>query len=157
MMAPEIQRGDLIIINESIPNEKVGTTLRFEGMDDSYADMLYSASNGGTEVSWTFESDYSAKMPWSRYMMAFYRSMLTKSYNEGLDAIDAYVAENPEAHLADLPSNTLNITMEVKEVPGFNAVTANRKGKRLPSFRRPSTSLPIPIIFGFRVRSYLAI
>lgn len=119
-----------MVINESTPYQIIGTTLKFEGTDDSYADMIFTElQNGGTEVAWDFKADYDAKMPWSRYMMAFYRTMLSKSYNKGLESLDAYIAEHPDAHLDAQPEQALNLTIEVKEVPGFNAVTVNRKGK----------------------------
>ena len=120
-------------INESILNEKVVTTLTFEGMDDGHATLLIEPNGDGSNVTWDFSSDYSAKMPWSKWMTAMYRFMLNRSYNKGLDALDAYIAENPESHLGEASTSLSgdadkSIGVIQKEVIAFNGVTVNRKG-----------------------------
>ena len=113
-----------MIIDESIVNEKIGTVLKFEGEPDGFADMnLTALEEGGTNISWNFSSEYSAKMPWERFQVAMGRMMLKSSYYKGLDAIDSYIAENPDEHTEALNASTglLNIERDVLE--DFNAVT----------------------------------
>jgi len=120
-----------MIIGESITNEKVGTILKFDGEEDSYADINISPNEGGgSTVLWDFESEYHAQMPWQRFQMTFYRMMLKDSYNKGLTAIDEYIKANPEAHLAYVAEtgNSTEIEIEELDVEGFNAVTVVRKG-----------------------------
>ena len=116
-----------MFINESVPYSKVGTTVKFEGYDDSEADFAISPSaNGGSVVVWDFSSDFKANMPWEKFNIAMGRMMLKKSYSKGLAAIDAYVKEHPE-----LPEVKADLSEAIKqtEVPSFQGITVMRSGK----------------------------
>lgn len=115
-----------MIIDESVEARMVGTTMKFEGMDDSYADIvILSSEDGGSVVTWDLNSDYKARMPWQRYGMVFSRMMLKKSYKEGLKNLDTYIAEHPSEHEEEAASA---YEIEVREVETMNVVTVHREG-----------------------------
>jgi effector-binding domain-containing protein len=120
-----------LFIDESVKNEKVATTIKFEGMDDGHGTILISPSGDGSSVTWDFSSDYAAKWPWQRYMTTVYRAMLARQYGKGLASIESYVAANPEAHLNDAGNNTgssRELVVSEKEMAPFQGVSVNRKG-----------------------------
>lgn len=120
------------IIEESVPNEKVVTILKFEGYedDDTRSAYLIEPTDAGSEVTWTFQSEHKAKWPWAIYWNAMMRSMIKKSYAKGLGNIDAYIKENPEAHLEALEDEggSGEIAVTVTEVEPFQGVTVKRSG-----------------------------
>lgn len=114
-----------MIIDESVPNEKVGTVLKFEHESDSYADISLAPVTGGTEVTWKFESDYRADMPWQRYRMAFFYLALKGAYKKGLSNLESWIGEHPDDHLKAMVSGPEPVETTP---PAFNAVTALRWG-----------------------------
>lgn len=122
-------KGSLTIL-ESDPNKGIKTKMNFEGDDSNpHSDFMISpAEDGGSTVTWDFKSDYSSKLPWKRYQNAIGKMMVTKAYNKGLEGIDAYVKEHPEAHIVE-EAPVESLTIEEVDQAAFTAITASQAGK----------------------------
>ncbi len=85
----------------------------------SIVNWEFEENPGGTKVTWSFKAD--APYPIGRLYMAIGKSMLQKSYEEGLENLKAYY-ENNEIHLSTLS--------ELKKVtkPAMFAMVAEASG-----------------------------
>ena len=81
-------------IVESVPNEKVGLNLRFEGFeDDANAAISLSEEGEGTKVTWSFDSKMKGLYKFFGLMMD---GMLGPQYEKGLASLKSYVEGLPE-------------------------------------------------------------
>lgn len=85
-------RQDLL---ESVENKSVRTSMGFEGMNGEYlADFILSPTDGGTEITWTFDGKGDQMM--DRIFFKFAESMLGPSYEQGLVDLASYVEGLPD-------------------------------------------------------------
>jgi uncharacterized protein YndB with AHSA1/START domain len=74
-------------------NKRVRQELRFEGFDDpSFSEFILEEVEGGTRITWTYESEMRGLWKWMGLMM---ESFLGPDYERGLEKLKAYVEALP--------------------------------------------------------------
>lgn len=77
-------------ITELVPDERMGTVLRFGGMGTADAYLTAADAEGGTKVTWGFHSD--APFPWNvMTLLTGTQKMLEKEYEKGLNNLKTLV------------------------------------------------------------------
>lgn len=78
-------------IIELVPNQKQRTSMVFEGMGESFSDVILTPQGNTTKVTWTLDAELERPM---NLMSLFMNSAMDKSYGEGLSKLKA-IAEKP--------------------------------------------------------------
>lgn len=119
--------GSLEII-ESSP-EGTRSKMQFEGFDlPAYADVkVKPAEDGGSIVTWALESEMVRKSPLKRFENAFIQFFNKKAFNKGLEAMDEFIAANPEMHKKE--NGNIQIPITEVDMPTFQGIVAYEDGK----------------------------
>ncbi|MEP2025223.1 MAG: SRPBCC family protein [Reichenbachiella sp.] len=115
---------------EAIPNQKVRTELYFGGFDEpSYADFTLEESDGGTQVTWTFEGDMGSN-PLYKLMGLMMESMLGPTYEEGLANLKSRVESKPvfTIEISEVDAEPINY-LAIREV--FDVTQPESIGPRM--------------------------
>lgn len=88
-------------IIESVENTSVKNRLVFEGLPGAYvSEMKLEPVDGGTKVTWTYDSDYSQATgmggSFGRVMEMFMGDMLQQQFETGLQDLKKVIESNPE-------------------------------------------------------------
>jgi effector-binding domain-containing protein len=81
-------------VTDSKPNELIKTRLEFGGAGGAVSDYRFEPAEGGTKVTWTFESD-KTNNPMFRYMNVMMNGMLVNQFDSGLVAIKRIAESMP--------------------------------------------------------------
>jgi hypothetical protein len=97
---PEMGKGYQEII-ESVENTSVKNILAFDGFPGKYlSEMKFEAVDGGTKVTWTYDSDYSQASgmngSFGRIMEMFMSGMIQEQFGMGLQDLKKAIEANPE-------------------------------------------------------------
>ena len=105
-------------IREITEDKEIGMDIGFDmgdGMEYSTCDMQFSEVEGGTEVTWNFESTGGTKFG-QRLMNVIMPSMLTGMYEQGLTGMEKAALANP---VTAIKPEAKEMGIEEAEMPGF--------------------------------------
>jgi hypothetical protein len=99
-VGPEVGQGEQEII-EAEENLRVKNKLTFDGLPGNYySELLLEPVDGGTKVTWTYDSDYTKARGMTgslwKVMEIFIGGMLQEQYNTGLQELKKVVESHPE-------------------------------------------------------------
>lgn len=121
-------------ITAIVPNERVETKLRFEGMGESNASLALADVNVGTEVTWNMNG----KMPFPWNVMGLFMNfnkMLGNDFQEGLTKLKTMIESTPKTYRGytvqeiDAPAQYF---IGYREKISMNEMTSDRFGIYLP-------------------------
>jgi uncharacterized protein YndB with AHSA1/START domain len=96
----DVGKGRQTII-ESVPNEKVGTRLEFEGQNDAIATFALTAEGDGTRVVWSFDTEH-GKNPISRWFGLMLDRWVGGDFAQGLAKLKTLLESGvPESGASD--------------------------------------------------------
>jgi hypothetical protein len=96
---PELGKGHQEIV-ESVENTSVKNIMAFDGFPGKYiSEMKLEPVDGGTKVTWTYDSDYSQAAgmngSFGRIMEMFMTGMIQEQFGMGLQDLKKTVESNP--------------------------------------------------------------
>ena len=85
-----------ITITEAVPNEKVTTTLHFEGQGDATGGYKIDRTDAGTKFTWSMDMNMGAN-PFKRIMGSMMDKMMAPWFDKGMVSLDSVAQLTPAA------------------------------------------------------------
>ena len=139
--APDVGTGEQRIVAAE-PYRQVDVALAFEGQGEARASYLLEPTDSGTEVTWTFTTDFGNDL-FGRYLGLFFERWIAPDYEAGLKKLRELAESLPATDFAGLSA-------EEVEVPGV--VLASTRGESGTSPEEISKALGEAY---FRILTYL--
>ncbi|ULQ57564.1 SRPBCC family protein [Flavihumibacter rivuli] len=113
---PDVGKGKLTI-TESVPYQKVMTSLEFEGFDEpSPAGWEITASGNTTKVTWTMDAAMGHN-PLNRWVGLFFDKLLGPQFESGLSMLKQKIESG------ELKPREPRMTVELKDIPAMQVLT----------------------------------